>query len=212
MFASLSTIRRALTSTLAAGAVALAGIAAPKPAAANDDLIKFLLGATALAVVVHAAKKGNAQVHVHTPAPQARTLPAHCQETFRIKHRDVQVYNAHCLQQAQIHNLPDRCYEVVRTNHGNRGIYRGQCLTDAGWRVDRGDHHANPPRDDRRARVLPHSCEIRYRARGELHKGYDTDCLHDAGLRRLPQHCVARRSNGQIYNAQCLVDAGYRRR
>jgi hypothetical protein len=212
MFASLSNLRRAVTSTFAAGAVALAGLAAPTPAAANDDLIKFLLGATALAVVVHSAKKGNAQVHVHTPAPQARTLPAHCLETLRVKHRDVQVYNAHCLQQAQVWNVPDRCYEVVRTNHGNRGVYRAQCLIDAGWRPAQGGGHVTPPRDDRPARALPQSCEIRYRARGELRQGYDAACLRDAGLRRLPESCIARRTDGQVYNAECLIDAGYRRR
>jgi hypothetical protein len=210
MFASLSNLRRAVTSTFAAGAVALAGLAAPTPAAANDDLIKFLLGATALAVVVHAAKKGNAQVHF--PAPSPRTLPAQCAETLRINHRDVQVYNAHCLQQAQVWNLPDRCFEVVRTNHGNRGVYRSQCLIDAGWRPAHGGGHVTPPRNDHQARVLPQSCEIRYRTRGEFRQGYDAACLSNAGLRRLPEGCIARRSDGQIYNAQCLIDAGYRRR
>ena len=209
---SFATIRRSLTSSLAAGALALSSmVAAPNQAQANDDLIKFLLGATAVAVIAHAARKGNAQVVV-TPPSSPRALPEHCREVLHVRHREVHVFNAQCLQNAHIRHLPDRCYEVVRTNHGNRGVYRAQCLSEAGFHTVHAQppRHVEPPRHQ--AKVLPQSCEIRYRARGEILRGYETSCLRDAGLRRLPESCLARRSNGQIYNAQCLIEAGYRRR
>lgn len=208
---SFATLRRSLTSTLAAGALALSGmLAAPSPAQANDDLIKFLLGATAVAVIAHAARKGNAQVVV-TPPANPHALPEHCREILHVRHREVHVFNAQCLQNAHIRHLPDHCYEVVRTNHGNRGVYRAQCLSDAGFHAVHAQppRHVEPPRHQ--AKVLPQACAIRYRARGDVHHGYDTACLHQTGLRRLPESCVVRRSNGQIYNAQCLIEAGYRR-
>ena len=202
-------IRRSLTSTLAAAAVALTGMtAAPTQARADDDLIKFLLGATALAIVVQGVKSGNARVHVPQQAPNV--LPAHCAETLRIRDRNVSVYNAHCLNNAHLRGLPDQCHEVVRTNHGNRGVYRARCLTRNGF-VEGGGHVVTPPRQDR-ARVLPGACAVRYRGRGGVLQGYDASCLTNAGLRRLPQSCQARRYNGQVYDAQCLVDAGFRRR
>jgi hypothetical protein len=206
-------LRRSVTSSMAAAAVAAAGLAAA-PAQANDDVIKFLLGATALAIVVHGVRSGNAAVHV----PQistARTLPVECRETLQVRKRHVQVYNAQCLNNAHVRNLPAQCHEVVRTNHGNRGIYREQCLHDAGWRVASGGaHHApvvTPPRQHK-ARALPQECAVRYRIRGGVAQGYDANCLSNAGLRRLPQNCEARRYNGQVYDAQCLIDAGFRQR
>lgn len=212
---SFTTLRRSMTSTLAAAAVAFTGMSvAPTPAKANDDVIKFLLGATALAIVVHGVKSGRAQAHV-PPVTAPRTLPAECRETLRVRHRDVQVYNAHCLHNAHVRNLPAQCYEVVRTNHGNRGVYRARCLRDAGFREARGGgNHApvvTPPRHEN-ARVLPQKCAVRYRARGGLHQGYDASCLSNAGLRRLPQRCEAPRYNGQVLDAQCLINAGFRRR
>jgi hypothetical protein len=208
---SFATIRRLLTSALAAGAVALTGMVATPAQARNDDLIKFLLGATAVAVIAHAARKGNAQVVVAPPS-NPRALPEHCREVLHVRHREVHVFNAQCLQNAHVRHLPDHCYEVVRTNHGNRGVYRAQCLSEAGFHVVHAQppRHVEPPRHQ--AKALPQSCEIRYRARGELQRGYDAQCLRDSGLRRLPESCVARRSDGQIFNAQCLIEAGYRRR
>ncbi len=212
---TLSGLRRSMTSTLAAAAVAVTGmVAVPTTARANDDVIKFLLGATALAIVVHGVKSGRAQGHVpHVSAP--RTLPAECRETLQVRHREVRVYNAHCLQSAGVRNLPAQCHEVVRTNHGNRGVYRQRCLRDAGWSVAQGGgQHApivTPPRQQQ-ARVLPQACAVRYRSRGGLQQGYDTNCLSNAGVRRLPQNCAAPRYNGQVLDAQCLINAGFRRR
>lgn len=211
---TLANLRRSMTSTLAAAAVAVTGMTAmPTPAAANDDLIKFLLGATALAIVVQGVRSGNAQVHIpQVSAP--RTLPAECRETLQVRNRHVSVYNAHCLQNAHVRNLPAQCHEVVRTNHGNRGIYRERCLQESGWRVGGGGHHGpvvTPPRHEG-ARALPQECAIRYRVRGGIAQGYDAGCLSNAGLRRLPQSCEARRYDGQVFDAQCLIDAGFRRR
>ena len=205
-----STLRRSMTSTLAAAAVAFTGMtAAPTAARADDDLIKFLLGATALAIVVQGVKSGRAQGHV--PQVASNVLPAHCAESLHIRDRNVPVYNAQCLNNSHVRNLPAQCHEVVRTNHGNRGVYRTRCLTRAGFKVAGGGQVVTPPRQER-ARVLPQACAVRYRARGGLQQGYDATCLTNAGLRRLPQNCQAPRYNGQIYSAECLINAGFRRR
>ena len=206
-----SRLRRSMTSALAAAAVAITGMtAAPTPAKADDDLIKFLLGATALAIVVQGVKSGRAQAHVPQLAPNV--LPAHCAEALHIRDRTVSVYNAQCLNAAHVRNLPAQCHEVVRTNHGNRGVYRARCLTRAGFAEGGGGGHVVTPPRSERVRALPQECAVRYRARGGVQRGYDASCLTDAGLRRLPQDCQARRYNGQVYDAQCLIDAGFRRR
>lgn len=198
------------TGILAGAAMALAGISASvTPAKASDDeLIRLLLGAAAVAIIVHS----------FTDRPQqsqrrytGRVLPDHCRETLRVRHRHIDVYNARCLRDAGMRRLPAQCMETVRTNRGERRIYRERCLFAAGYRAESG---SVLPRRLPPSAWLPARCEITYRHRGERMRGYDGACLSNAGLRNLPEHCALRARYGSghmtIYNAQCLHEAGYR--
>ncbi len=205
----------------AAVAVAVAGVvSAPTQArASDDDLIRFLLGAAAVAVIVHSFSD--------RPRDTSRrytgnVLPDHCRETLRARGRLVEVYNAHCLQRAGLNRLPHHCAETVPTNRGDRRVFRERCLTQAGYRTEsryqqprHPQRPALPQRPSQPSRaVLPQRCEISYRQRGQSARGYDGSCLSRAGLRNLPGHCAlnARTERGgqlTIYNARCLTDAGY---
>lgn len=200
MLSYFSNIRRRTTSLLAASAVAVSAIGAGSaPAAASDDqLLKFLLGATAVAIIVHSASRAQSRAH---SAP-ARGLPRHCRETLGIHGRHVAVYNAQCLHRAGLRNLPAHCHETIRTNHGMRNVYRARCL----------EGHAPRRGVPAQARGLPDWCATSYQYRGRWHEGYAAACLQQAGLRHLPATCLVSGSGGQVYAAQCLRREGHRRR
>lgn len=199
-----------VTGLMAAAAMALAGVMAPKPAkASNDELIQFLLGAAAVAVIVQSfSSPPREEAHRRYTG---RVLPAHCRETLRVRHRHIEVYNARCLRQAGMRRLPDHCAETVRTNRGQRHVHRERCLRAAGYQVE---HKSSPLERLRPTGVLPRHCEITYRHRGNQMRGYDGACLQNYGLSDLPDGCAlhARRNGGRmtIYNRRCLLDAGYR--
>ncbi|TVP72448.1 MAG: hypothetical protein EA339_06640 [Rhodobacteraceae bacterium] len=195
------TLRSRLTG-LVAGSALLVGASMTPAQASDDQLLKLLLGATAVAVIVHTASRAQSQPRQSQPA-HARGLPAQCRETLRIRGQHVSVYNAHCLQSAGFHRLPAQCHEVVRTNRGPRAVYRARCL-ERGVSAGRGDH--------RRAQILPDWCRTRYTYRGQRFSGYDGACLQSAGLGNLPATCQVGRHGGGIYSAQCLQDRGFRRR
>ncbi len=205
----------------AAAVLALASVTtAPTQARASDDeLIRFLLGAAAVAVIVHSFTDRPRESRPRDTGRRytGNVLPGHCLETLRVRGRHVDVYNARCLRQAGVTRLPGRCAETIPTNRGQRHIYREQCLLNAGFRPEarhwQEDRRHRPSRPHRA--VLPAQCEITYRHRGDRMRGYDGACLSRSGLRSLPESCAlrARQERGghlTIYNARCLHDAGYR--
>lgn len=200
----------------AALAVVLAGAtAAPTPArASNDDVLRFLLGAAAVAVIVHS----------FTAPPRApvrqyggSVLPDHCLETLRVRGRHIDVYNAACLERAGVRHLPGHCAQTVRTDRGERRVFGESCLHQAGFRPEPRSHpprSQQPPAPPHRA-LLPEHCETSFRHRGERDRGYDPACLSRAGFRNLPGHCAleVRGDRGGyrwVYSARCLTDAGFR--
>lgn len=198
MLSRFTSVRQRLTSLTAAAALAVAAIGVDaRPAAASDDtLLKLLLGATAVAIIVHSASRAQGRSHVVHSAG----YPQYCRETLSIHGRHVSVYNAQCLQQAGYRNLPARCHEVIRTNRGNRGVYRAQCL----------EGQAARPRGPVQTRGLPARCETRYRYRGQWHAGFSASCLHQAGLRQLPATCLVATDRGHVYASNCLRQHGHR--
>lgn len=211
------TFRRRFTGMLAAAAIALAGYgAASAPARAQDadDLFRFLLGAATIAIIISAFDERNVQFdRPYT----GRILPDQCLETYRVRGRNIEVYNQRCLSRAGMRNLPAHCETRVRTDRGPRTVLGAQCLYSAGYRAearwDRPTRPVQPSRPDRRM-TLPNDCSLTYRDRGRRMTGYYADCLRDAGLRNLPSQCrLTARLNNQrvtIYAGQCLLDAGYR--
>ena len=225
-FPSLS---RRLAMTLAAGAVALAGLATtPQQARADDaDIFRFIAGAIVIGAIVHAIDENN------RPSYAGRwVLPNECLETVRIDWRNVDVYNGRCLSRAGYQGLPGQCRYEFRYQGRNRAGYVADCMYQAGYRGGysrRADPprydppYADPPRmsppshghghDRGRRAWLPDRCEMHYRQSGRRVAGYWSSCLRDAGLRDLPGQCRVTSTDGdRIYNARCLEDEGYRRR
>ncbi len=216
----LSTFRLRATSAILAAGVALGAISLPAtPAQASDDtLIKLLLGAAAVAIVVQAARTDRGTSH-NRPQYARRELPDHCRETWRVRHRDITVYNAQCLRHAGLRNLPRHCLETTRTNRGQRSFYRATCLRDAGYFPEssaphrgRDRYHPTPPRGGgwHGGSLLPQQCLISYRYGGQTLAGYRGSCLEQRGVRNLPRTCQVRSTTGTIYSAQCLTERGYR--
>ncbi|MBR3369082.1 MAG: hypothetical protein IKG52_00465 [Rhodobacteraceae bacterium] len=223
----LTTLRTRTTGALMAAGVAMGAMTLPAtPAQASDDaLVKFLLGAAAVAIVVHAARSDGGNTNRGRPQHNSRELPAHCQETWSVRHRNISLYNAQCLRDAGLRNLPRQCLETTRTNRGQRSVYRAACLQDAGYYAERrapdrrpnrwGERpHPNPPRGGgwQSGNFLPQQCLISYHYGGQTLAGYRGTCLEQRGVRDLPRTCQVRSTTGTIYSAQCLTERGYRSR
>lgn len=227
---------RRLTLGLVAGAVALAGLAVSvRDARASDaeDILRFLAGAVIVGAIVHAINEDDEPQH----AGHWR-LPGQCLETVRVRHRNIQVYNARCLRRAGYSDLPERCRRDVWVHGQRRRGYVAECMYDAGYSRGHGRRYETPPSYHNpndpplfhqprvsppsyappvspplaRNRVLPSDCRMTYRQSGRRIHGYWGNCLRRSGLRDLPRSCRRTSTNGDtIYNERCLRDAGYRR-
>lgn len=199
--------RRALRRlTLWAAAAALAATATLTPAAParaqdTDDLVRFLLGVAAVAIIIRAIDDNHTPVFI---APHV--LPDSCLEVVRVHGRRIALYNARCLRRAGYRDLPHHCEVTYRTNRGERRGYGSRCLYRAGYRAEDEAAH------DIYRGHLPRGCAITYRSGGRRYTGYDAWCLRTAGFRGLPHFCErTTRSGDMLYDAQCLWDGGYRR-
>jgi len=215
-------IKSQTTGALTAAGVALAAMTLPAvPAQASDDaLIKFLLGAAAVAIVIHAARSdgGSRQDHMRQ---SSRALPTDCQETWTVRHRNIALYNAQCLRNAGLRNLPRQCLETRRTDRGQRSVYRAACLYDAGYTAERrapnwgrDRYQPMPPRGGgggnwQGRSILPQHCVVTYRYGGQTLVGYQRACLEQRGIRDLPRTCQVRSTSSMIYSAHCLTERGY---
>lgn len=201
-------VTRRLTALLVAATLILAGMiatAAPARAQSNDDIVRFLLGAAAIAIIIRSIDDNHRPVYI-----SPRVLPDSCLETARVQGRVVDVYNQRCLNRAGYRNLPQHCEVSLRTDRGHRVGYESRCLYRAGYRSDGHGFRPEPTRPTFGA--LPRQCEMTYRQRGQRITGYDGRCLTNSGLRNLPRQCQVTSRDGQrIYTAQCLWDMGYRR-
>lgn len=74
---------------------------------------------------------------------------------------------------------------------------------------DNRRHYDPRPKRDHRAYILPQRCEITVRMQGRRHHAYSGRCLHQAGLRGLPNRCVVGEWHGAVYGARCLGRNGY---
>ena len=122
---------------LSAGVIALAATAAPSgPARAQnaDDVLAFILGAAAVAVILR-SYDNQAQAGWR---PRPGLLPDACLERVRLNRRDIDFYHAACLGWYGISRLPARCETRLRTNVGLRRYFLAQCLYEANYRPERG--------------------------------------------------------------------------
>ncbi|WP_209424843.1 hypothetical protein [Pararhodobacter sp. SW119] len=173
---------RRLKLLLSAGVIALAGIstsAAPARAQSSDDVIRFLLGAAAVAVVVRAIDSSAAP---RRDRLRHGTLPAACLETLRVNRQHVDVYHTGCLGWYGINRLPQRCEARVRTDRGGRSYHLAQCLHRSGWTpeyasVPQRPRQGPPPRADYRR-----DCPPGWQGRG--HHRRDSRCGPTPGWAR----------------------------
>lgn len=125
-------------------AVTVTGIslATASPAkAGNDDLAKFLFGATALIIIGKAISDSDAKAApVYRPKPKplphfSKALPRKCLRRHETWDGRVRLMSERCLQRHYrfTDRLPDRCYKKVRTYEGPRRGYNMRCLRDRGF-------------------------------------------------------------------------------
>lgn len=223
--AAARSLPRRLTLVVAAAAIALAGLGAgTRPARADaQDILRFLAGVIVIGAIINAIDD-NQTPHYYGP----RVLPDSCLETIRINGRNIQSYNARCLNRAGYSGLPWNCRYEFRVGGGQiRAGFVAECIYEAGYVRQGGGYQPYPPFDNH-PRIsppiggpiqprspysvqLPDYCRMHYRQSGDRIQGYWANCLQDAGFYNLPNYCRVTSTDGQgIYNAQCLWQAGYR--
>jgi len=205
-------VLKRLNMIIAAGALALAGIAATAaPARADENLIRFLFGVATVGLILSAIDDS------HAPSRPSgwNVLPDDCRESVRFGHRVVDYYHARCLGRPGYTNLPQYCEVPIRTDRGTRRGYEAQCLFNAGYRPEghRPVHPIRPVQPEPVFDRLPRNCEMVYHQAGHRVAGFDGQCLRREGFRDLPRDCSVRdRAGNRYFNADCLRRAGYRTR
>lgn len=131
-------------------AVAVTGItvATASPAkAGNDDLAKFLFGATALIIIGKAISDSDAQAaekyqpgRKYTPKPKPRfskALPGRCLRRHHTWDGRVRMMGRNCLNKhyRHVNRLPESCRTRVRTDNGVRRGYQMRCLRNKGFYI-----------------------------------------------------------------------------
>jgi len=130
-------------------AVTVTGIslATASPAkAGNDDLAKFLFGATALIIIGKAISDSDAKAApVYKPKPvkkpkpvtrpHRKALPAKCLRVHHTWDGRIRMLGKKCLQNnyRHAHRLPEHCRVKARTDNGVRRGYHVRCLRQAGY-------------------------------------------------------------------------------
>lgn len=186
------TARRRFAATVAAAALALAGMTAaavPARAADNDALARILLGAGSVFIIANALdkekkRKRAAQQQAHQP-PQP----------------DVGYWHEHGQLGRHWHREGDKGHDqIVRDRDGwGHGRHGG----DDRWRHDRRDGRL----------TLPQECRTEVEGYGRQ-PFYSGRCLTRAGLGgALPPSCHVRFGHDgrpQLYDGRCLEGAGFR--
>jgi len=150
----MTTILRTLTTSLAAGAIALAGLTATAaPAHASDrDLARLLAGAVILGIIAHGVREDRKSREAHAQPPKHAQPPHHgrphrvqlpqaCATTVRVRGSGNQTYYpVQCLRRngVEVRALPRQCVADIRTHHRHGETitaFSGACLRDAGYRT-----------------------------------------------------------------------------
>lgn len=161
---------RKFIATILAAAVAVTAISAPAQARNNDDLVKFLAGATALVIIGKAIKDSNdrkerKETH-YQPKPRYEHKDRHDGRRDdrygrRDDHRDRWDRNDRRI------SMPASCRVNVRTPRGTVSGYGYRCVQQ------------NP----RLARAIPGNCVTATRANRGPRFIYSSQCLARSGIR-----------------------------
>ncbi|GAA6209301.1 hypothetical protein NBRC116601_25940 [Cognatishimia sp. WU-CL00825] len=137
---------RKFISSILIAAVTVTGIslsAAPAKAG-NDDLAKFLFGATALIIIGKAVSNNRAHAtprhepRVVRPQPRHRkALPSSCLRLHHTWDGRVRMMSNRCLERKYRHvdRLPATCKTRLRTDQGLRKGYKMRCLRQHGYHI-----------------------------------------------------------------------------
>ena len=143
---------RTFIKTVLIAAVTVTGIslATASPAkAGNDDLAKFLFGATALIIIGKAISDSDAKAAPvskpkpkpkpqHKPRPRfSKALQDECLRRYHTRDGRVRMMNAYCLRDNYrfSHHLPESCKTRVRTYDGPHRGYQMRCLRNNGYYI-----------------------------------------------------------------------------
>lgn len=140
---------------LSAGAIALAGIAAPgSPARAQttEELLAFILGTAAVATIIRSYDSESRTRQQMRPG----VLPDACLERVQLRGRNIDLYHAGCLGWYGIDRLPRRCETPIRTNVGPRRYFLARCLYESNWRSQGGRVTSRPYWDAPAIAPWPH--------------------------------------------------------
>lgn len=153
---------RKFIASILAVSIAVTGLTAAPAKAGNDDLVRFLAGATAL-VIIGKALDGKddhrpaRSSHVHDDRkvyfdrrhdPRSTrdwersrrfTLPAQCRRAFWTPDGNQRYLNRGCLRRNYdyTHRLPNSCKITFFEKNQRRNGYSISCLKDAGYRISR---------------------------------------------------------------------------
>lgn len=136
--------RKFIASVLAAALTITSISAAPARAASDEDIAKFLFGATALVILGKALSDNNDRRDrdvVHTPRPKPRkVLPRRCvTRATTALGSNTKVLRAKCLNRHYQHadRLPNACRLPIWTQNGRKKGYLARCLRDRGYTIAR---------------------------------------------------------------------------
>jgi hypothetical protein len=126
--------------------------AAPARAANNEDLAKFLFGATALVIIGKALSDNDRNKANHSetrPRPRPynkKELPRRCLTRAETAVGEARVYRAKCLNRhySRADRLPQACRLPIWTHKGRKPGYLARCLRDRGYTPSpRQNSHSN---------------------------------------------------------------------
>ncbi|MGR3455467.1 hypothetical protein [Pseudooceanicola sp.] len=164
---------RKFIATILAAALAVTAISAPAQARNNDDLVKFLAGATALVIIgkaIHDSKERKERNETHY-RPQPRHDDRHSPRQGHGDRWDRHDRDRHDRDRWDRHDrrisMPAECRVNVRTPRGTIAGYGYRCVQQ------------NP----RLARAIPGECVTATRAHQGPRFIYSSHCLARAGIR-----------------------------
>lgn len=148
-------MHRKFIALIIATAVAVTGLSAAPARADENDLVKFLAGFAALAIIgsaIHNRDRDDAPVtHYVTPPkhpipprplpPQVSKLqlPQQCLHTYSVHNKPRRLFGARCLKRTYSYNnsLPRACQFQFRHGNETRTGYEPVCLRERGYRTAR---------------------------------------------------------------------------
>jgi hypothetical protein len=140
--------RKFISSIMVAAIAATSLSFSAAPAKANDDLAKFLVGATALVIIGKAISDNNRHrqpvaappTNPHPPKvhkPRRKALTAACVRRHNTYDGKVKVFGQRCLQKHYRHadSLPKHCKVRLATTKGTKRGYSIPCLRNEGYYI-----------------------------------------------------------------------------